>query len=118
MRAMTLPVSGTIQITVALDETATAHVCTWRCTASEIIVCGSDTGVEHENCRSASHSVTLVCTDPVQTPCGCLSLSLDLGNGVNLRIRLDVLGHTFGLLHQLFKLSLGATDLEKRHTAA
>merc|ERR1719350_675958 len=112
---MTLPVSGTIQIPVALDETATAHVRTRRCTASEIIVRGSDSGVEHENRRSSSISVALVCTDSVQTPCGCLRCGLDLGNGVNLRIRLDVFGHTLGLLHHFFKLSLGATDLEKRH---
>jgi len=96
MRAMTLPVGSTVQITVALYETATAHVRAWRCTASEIVVCGSDTGVKHENRRSGSLAGALVCTDPVQTPCGCLSRGLNLRDGVNLGIWLDVFGHTLG----------------------
>jgi len=90
MRAMTLVVSSTIEVTTASYKIATAHIRTWRCTASEIVVCGSDTRVEHENGYTDSCMATLVCADAVQTPSHGLNADLKIGDLEHLMIKLDI----------------------------
>merc|ERR1719384_162128 len=114
---MTLRISRTPEVAVALNRRIGGHVQRRRSAVAELPVSNTHAGVKHEDRGASSRSAALVRPNPVQAPGSCLHVGLDLWDHVNLAVGLDVLGSTTTALKDRLQIALAPPQLDEGDTA-